>query len=89
MSQTTYEFLEIEKSGHIATIWLNRPDRLNALSRAVMAEIEQAARSFLDDEETRVVIFAGRGKHFCAGADLQERGAEPANPPSQIGRAHV
>lgn len=81
-----YEFLEIEKTGHVATVWLNRPDRLNALSRDVMLEIEDAARSFLGDEETRVVIFAGRGKHFCAGADLQERGAEPASPPSLVMR---
>jgi enoyl-CoA hydratase/carnithine racemase len=80
----TYKFVEIEKSGHVATFWLNRPDRLNALSREVMMEIEDAARSFLGDEETRVVIFAGRGKHFCAGADLQERGNEPSKAPSLL-----
>jgi enoyl-CoA hydratase/carnithine racemase len=81
-----FEFLEIERSGHIATVWLNRPDRLNALGQQVMGEIEQAARSFIDDEETRVVIFAGRGKHFSAGADLQERGAVSATPQSLVMR---
>lgn len=79
-----YKYVEIERDGHIATFWLNRPDRLNALSPEVMAEIEAAARSFLDDEETRVVIFAGRGKHFCAGADLQVRQDANANPPSLL-----
>ena len=81
-----YEFLEIERTGHVATLWLNRPERMNALSRQVMSEIEAAARSFLDDEETRVVIFAGRGKHFSAGADLQERGSPEEAAPSLVMR---
>ena len=51
---------------------LNRPDAMNALSSGLMQEIEQASREFLDDEETRVVIFRGAGKHFSAGADLKE-----------------
>ena len=38
-----------------------------------MEEIEAVSRSFLDDEETRVVIFMGAGKHFCAGADLKQK----------------
>lgn len=80
----TYKFVELERDGHIATFWLNRPDRLNALSPEVMAEIEDAARSFLDDEATRVVIFAGRGKHFCAGADLKARQDAAASPPSLL-----
>ncbi len=80
----SYKFIEIERTGHIATFWLNRPDRLNALSTEVMAEIEDAARSFLGDEETRVVIFAGRGKHFSAGADLKARQDAGASPPSLL-----
>ncbi len=70
------DFVRIEKKNHIATVTLDRPDRLNALSRRVMENIEAAARSFLYDEETRVVIFAGQGKHFSVGADLKERGAQ-------------
>jgi len=50
----------------------------------LMSEIEQVSKSFLDDEETRVVIFAGRGKHFSAGADLKEPPA--SEPPSMIKR---
>lgn len=79
-----FQYLEIERKGHIATLWLNRPDRLNALSPEVMAEIETAALSFLHDEQSRVVIFAGRGKHFCAGADLKARAAENAAPASLV-----
>ena len=54
-----YKYVEIERSGHIATLWLNRPDRLTALSPEVMTEIEAAARASLDAGETRVVLFAG------------------------------
>jgi enoyl-CoA hydratase/carnithine racemase len=45
----------------MTTLMLNRPDAMNALSSGLMLEIEQASREFLDDEETRVVIFRGAG----------------------------
>lgn len=67
-----YEFIEVERKNHIATVTLNRPAQANALNSQIMAEIEQVSYSFLDDEDTRVVIFAGRGKHFSAGADLKQ-----------------
>ncbi|MBO6656948.1 MAG: enoyl-CoA hydratase/isomerase family protein [Pseudomonadales bacterium] len=73
-----YDFLEITKDGHIATVTLNRPDNLNALSSGLMKEIEQVSRSFLEDEASRVVVFRGAGKHFSAGADLKEQ-AVPSN----------
>ncbi len=72
-----YEFLEMERQGHITWVFLNRPRQANALNSQIMTELEQVSRSFLDDEETRVVIFAGRGKHFSAGADLKQ-GFSPA-----------
>lgn len=68
--------LTVEKKDHLALVTLNRPDAMNALSRRLMTEIDQVARSFLDDEDTRVVVFAGAGKHFSAGADLKERRAD-------------
>jgi enoyl-CoA hydratase/carnithine racemase len=72
-----YEFLEIERHQHVTRVFLNRPQQANALNSKIMTELEQVSRSFLDDEETRVVIFAGRGKHFSAGADLKQ-GFSPA-----------
>lgn len=68
-----YEFLEIQKEGAISRVTLNRPNQLNALNTGIMEEIESASRSFLDDEETRVVVFMGAGKHFSAGADLKQK----------------
>ena len=66
---TEYKLLELDRSGATTTVWLNRPEKFNALSVELMTEIEQVARSFLVDEVTRVVVFRGHGKHFSAGAD--------------------
>ena len=75
-----YQHIEIRKDGPIATLTLNRPEKLNALNRRIMQEIIHAARSFGADTETRVVIFNGAGKHFCAGADLSAGDAEGERP---------
>lgn len=78
---TQYEHVEIERHGAIATLWLNRPARLNALHSPLMRELTHAANAFHDDTETRVVVVAGRGRHFCAGADLKATPHEgPADP---------
>jgi len=67
-----YQFLKIEKSAHLAVVTLNRPEVRNAVTTAFLEEIEHCGLSFREDGETRVVIFTGAGKHFCAGADLNE-----------------
>lgn len=77
-----YQYLTIERSGHIATLTLNRPASLNALNDQMLREIEQAAKSFCDDEQTRVVVWMGAGKHFSAGADIKQ--PPPATRPSLL-----
>jgi len=67
-----YQYIKLTRNGQIMTLMLNRPEAMNALSSGLMEEIEQASREFLNDEETRVVVFRGSGKHFSAGADLKE-----------------
>ncbi len=69
-----YQHLELHRDGHIATVEFNRPDKANALHYDHLAEIEDAALSFRDDPETRVVIFRGAGRHFSSGADLTDAG---------------
>lgn len=65
-----YETLEIERSDRVATIWMNRPAVFNAFNEQLIADLNDAC-SILDAEESvRVVILAGRGRHFSAGADL-------------------
>lgn len=62
--------LIIEKEGPIATIWLNRPEVRNAFNDEVIAELAEIFEVLPEDKETRVVILAGKGKVFSAGADL-------------------
>ena len=66
-----FKALEVTADGAIGHIWLNRPERLNALSTEVLEELAGAARWFDEQREVRVVIVAGRGRAFCAGADIQ------------------
>ncbi len=70
----SYEHLIVERAGEIATVTFNRPEKANALNYRLIAEIETAALSFREDFETRVVIFTGAGRNFCAGADLTDPG---------------
>jgi enoyl-CoA hydratase/carnithine racemase len=64
------KFIKVErKQGH-CIIFLNRPEKLNILNKEVFLEISEAIRSL--DEGTRAVIIAGKGKSFCAGADLTD-----------------
>lgn len=65
-----YKNLTVEKEDHIATVKFNRPHKMNALDRVHLEEIAHVARSFTADQETRVVVFTGIGKHFSSGADL-------------------
>lgn len=62
--------LEIELAGQVATIWMNRPDMHNAFDETLIAELTAACIALDDDKDVRVVILAGRGKSFSAGADL-------------------
>jgi len=62
--------LEIELNGPIATIWMNRPELHNAFDETLITELTAACLTLDDDADVRVVILAGRGKSFSAGADL-------------------
>jgi len=66
----SYETVEIERKGGIATLWMNRPMVHNAFNAQLIADIDAACRALGADESVRVVVLAGRGKSFSAGADL-------------------
>ncbi|PYV90101.1 MAG: methylglutaconyl-CoA hydratase, partial [Acidobacteria bacterium] len=55
-----------------AWIFLNRPDKRNALSAELIAELNQTLADFEDGAEQRVLIITGEGKAFCSGLDLEE-----------------
>jgi len=65
-----YRNLEIEVTRGVATIWLNRPGIRNAMNEALISELTGAMRALGSDTGVRVVVLAGRGTAFCAGADL-------------------
>ena len=62
--------LEIQLEGPVATIWMNRPDLHNAFDETLITELTAACMALDDDADVRVVVLAGRGKSFSAGADL-------------------
>ncbi len=61
-----------EDTGAISTLTLNRPEALNALSDAMLAELKAALAALGDDRGIKAVILKGNGKAFCAGHDLKE-----------------
>jgi enoyl-CoA hydratase/carnithine racemase len=82
------DFTEIryDVDGHVATITLDRPDRLNAYTRTMHEELIQAFDLADADDEVRAVIVTGEGRGFCAGADL-ERGGETFDWRARAGMA--
>ncbi|WP_153504801.1 enoyl-CoA hydratase-related protein [Cumulibacter manganitolerans] len=70
------EYTEIiyDVADGVATITLNRPDRLNAFTTTMARELSDAYRAADADDDVRVVIVTGAGRGFCAGADLGRGG---------------
>lgn len=66
-----FETIRIDTDGRgVATLWLARPDKHNALSQRMMEELTEAAAQLGADPAVRVVVLAGEGASFCAGGDL-------------------
>jgi len=71
MSGKQFETIIYEKSGPVATLTMNRPDRLNGMTTKMLREAHEALLAAADDREVRVLVLTGAGKSFCPGADLQ------------------
>ena len=67
-----YENINYNKTGGIATISLNRPSVLNALSHELIIELNKAATDAADDDEVHILVVKGEGKSFSAGIDLKK-----------------
>ncbi|MGB9591700.1 MAG: enoyl-CoA hydratase-related protein, partial [Candidatus Kryptoniota bacterium] len=68
-----YETLKLAFEDKVATITINRPEKLNALNAVVISELEDALKSVESSTNTRVLIITGAGeKAFAAGADISE-----------------
>ncbi len=72
----SYETLLYEVEDQIATITLNRPERLNAFNEEMLVELLEVFDKIDADDDVRAVIMTGSGRGFCAGADLAARGGD-------------
>lgn len=67
----TFEHIQYATCDRVATITLNRPDRLNAWTQTMQRELKAAFEQAAADNEVRVIVVTGAGRGFCAGADMQ------------------
>ncbi|MDG2047926.1 MAG: enoyl-CoA hydratase-related protein [Halioglobus sp.] len=70
--------LSVEINEHVATLWLDRPDKRNAMSQDMWRNFPVAMQAIANEPEVRALVIAGRGKSFCVGIDLAELGGKPA-----------
>jgi enoyl-CoA hydratase len=74
------ELVRVERDGAIATITLNNPERLNALSKPMWAGLGEIIKQLSADDSLRAIVLRGAGdKAFAAGADIAEFESERAN----------
>ena len=65
--------LLVERTDHVLTITLNRPDRLNAISGPMLNALSTTLQEANIDRDVRVVVLTGAGRGFCAGLDLKDQ----------------
>jgi 2-(1,2-epoxy-1,2-dihydrophenyl)acetyl-CoA isomerase len=70
----------IKREGPCRWLFLDRPDKLNAVNRALASELLAALRDAVEDPDRRVVVISGTGRAFSAGQDLEERRDVATNP---------
>src|ERR1700754_1646451 len=82
--------VELRIKDGIAGVFLNRPEKSNALSSAVLEALHSKLQEMEDTPGLRVVVLAGHGKAFCGGADIAEMAElKPSSAKKFIGRIHA
>lgn len=71
---TTSEVFSVERDGHVATLWLDNPDRRNAMGPAFWADLPVLMEELSDDDDVRAVVIAAKGPAFTVGLDLKTMG---------------
>ena len=82
----SYSHIEVERRQQTGLIWLNRPEKRNALSADMWADLPSAAGELSADPEVRAIVVAGRGPAFTVGIDLQMLGALAPEGESEAAR---
>ena len=75
-----------ERDGHVATITLNRPERLNAISMPMLDGLSELLLRSGEDRDVRVIVLTGAGRGFCSGLDLVDMAQ---NTPGAVGTGGV
>jgi enoyl-CoA hydratase/carnithine racemase len=89
MSETKIgEFITVVRDGAVAIVTMDRGDGFNAMSRQLILELTEAAKSFVDDLKTHVVIVTAKGA-FTAGADLKDPAMSRNRPNGLLERRHM
>ena len=78
-----YETVLYEVDGSLATVTMNRPDRLNSITNTLMRELYECLTEVAFDDRVRVVQFTGAGRGFCPGADLKASTSGERQEPSR------
>ena len=71
---TSSEVLRVEREGHLATLWLDNPERRNAMGPPFWDGLPKLMRELSDDPDVRAIVIAGRGRDFTIGLDLKAFG---------------
>src|SRR2546425_589562 len=80
-----FQSVQLEISQGVATLTLNRPDRLNSLTRGMLTELNSALALVRLDTSVRCLLLTGAGRAFCTGQDLDDESVDPALGPVDLG----
>ncbi len=82
-----YENIQFQIADGVATLTLNRPDKLNSFTQAMHLEVRSALDAIKADNTVRVLLLTGAGRGFCAGQDLSDRAVEPGAQGVDLGHS--
>ena len=83
----TYNNILFDISEGIATLTLNRPDKLNSFTAEMHGEVRSVLEQVAADKSARVLVLTGAGRGFCAGQDLGDRAVAPGGAPVDLGES--
>jgi 2-(1,2-epoxy-1,2-dihydrophenyl)acetyl-CoA isomerase len=81
----SFETIRLDVADGVATLTLNRPERLNSFTTAMHGEVRAAIDAVVADPAVRCFVLTGAGRGFCAGQDLSDRAVAPGNAPVDLG----
>ena len=82
-----YQNIQFQIADGVATLTLNRPDKLNSFTQAMHLEVRAALDQLKADNTVRVLLLTGAGRGFCAGQDLSDRAVEPGAQGVDLGHS--